>query len=105
VVTTAADGTQEITLQTQDDYVFLPAAFTVEPGTVRLTVHNAATQLTHAFRFTPGGGPAPIAGQIPILTPGDTESVQFTVTTAGTYRYECSFHTALGQVGTMTVAP
>jgi plastocyanin len=105
VVTTAADGTQEVTLQTQDDYVFLPAAFTVRPGAVRLTVRNTATQLTHSFRFTPGGGPASIAEQIPILTPGQSDTVQFTVQTPGDYRYECSFHTALGQVGTMTVAP
>ena len=31
-VTTAADGVQEITLQTQDDYVFTPDHFTVGPG-------------------------------------------------------------------------
>ena len=41
-VTTAADGVQEITLQTQDDYVFTPDTFTVDPGTVRLTVVNVA---------------------------------------------------------------
>ena len=39
-VTTAADGVQEITLQTQDDYVFVPDHFTVDPGTVRLTLVN-----------------------------------------------------------------
>ena len=53
-VTTAPDGVQEVTLQTQDDYVFSPATFTVAPGEVRLTVVNAAEQLTHNFRFTPG---------------------------------------------------
>ena len=31
-VTGAADGVQEITLQTQDDYVFTPSRFTVAPG-------------------------------------------------------------------------
>ena len=40
-VTTAPDGVQEVTLQTQDDYVFTPAAFTVTPGdkkTIEFTV-------------------------------------------------------------------
>ena len=59
-VTVAADGVQEITLQTQDDYVFTPDHFTVDPGTVRLTVVNVAEQLTHNFRFTPDAGPEAI---------------------------------------------
>ena len=46
-VSTAADGVQEITLQTQDDYVFTPDTFTVEPGTVRLTVVNRAKDMTY----------------------------------------------------------
>ena len=31
-VTTAPDGVQEVTLHTQDDYVFTPSSFTVAPG-------------------------------------------------------------------------
>ncbi len=77
-VSTAADGFQEITLETGDDYVFTPATFTVAPGQVRLTVRNSAAQMTHNFEFTAG-------------TPGD-------------YPFECTFHVALGQVGTMTVS-
>jgi plastocyanin len=103
-VTTAPDGVQEITLQTQDDYVFTPDAFTVSPGTVRLTVTNVAKQLTHNFRFTPGGGPVGIAEQIPLLAPGQSQTITFTVQQPGDYRFECSFHTQLGQVGTMTVS-
>ena len=60
----AADGVQEITLQTQDDYVFTPDTFTVDPGTVRLTVVNVAEDLTHNFRFTPDTGPAAIDQQV-----------------------------------------
>jgi plastocyanin len=103
VVTTAPDGAQEITLQTQDDYVFTPNAFTVAPGHVRLTVTNRAMQLTHNFRFTPGKGPVDIPQQITILAPGQSRTVEFDVTAPGDYGFECSFHTALGQVGTMTV--
>ena len=52
-VTVAPDGAQEITLQVQDDYVFTPDHFTVDPGTVRLTVVSVAEQMTHNFTFTP----------------------------------------------------
>ena len=103
-VTTAADGVQEITLQTQDDYVFTPDAFTVAPGPVRLTVVNVAEQTTHNFRFTPDDGPAPIGEEIPLLTPGETSTIEFTAIATGDYGFECSFHTQLQQFGTMTVS-
>ena len=98
-VATAPDGVQEVILQTQDDY-----AFTVAPGEVRLTVVNDAEQTTHNFRFTPGDGPAPIQPEIPLLTPEESRTVEFTVTTPGEYGFECSFHTQLQQFGTMTVS-
>jgi plastocyanin len=104
VVTTAADGVQEVTLQTQDDYVFTPDHFAVAPGPVRLTVTNVATQLTHNFRFTPGQGPEPVTAEIPLLAPGGSATIEFTVTAPGEHPFECSFHTQLGQVGTMTVS-
>ncbi|MGY1705948.1 plastocyanin/azurin family copper-binding protein [Geodermatophilus sp. SYSU D00697] len=103
-VTTAPDGVQEVTLQTQDDYVFTPDRFTVAPGPVRLTVVNVAEQLTHNFRFTPGAGPAAIEPEIPLLAPGESRTIEFTVSAPGDYGFECSFHTQLGQVGTMTVS-
>jgi plastocyanin len=102
-VTATADGVQEVTLQTQDDYVFTPDHFTVQPGKVRLTVRSVATQLTHNFRFTPDQGPEPISAEIPLLAPGDSKAIEFTVTAPGEHPFECSFHTQLGQVGTMTV--
>ncbi len=103
-VTTAPDGVQEVTLQTQDDYVFTPSTFTVAPGEVRLTVVNVAEQMTHNFRFTPGDGPAPIDPEIPLLTPGESRTIEFTVGPPGQYGFECSFHTQLQQYGTMTVS-
>jgi plastocyanin len=102
-VTTAADGVQQVTIQTEDDYRFSPNRFTVAPGRVRLTVVNAAKQLTHAFRFSAGKGPEPIAAAIPVLAPGERQTIEFTVQKPGDYGFECSFHTQLGQFGTMTV--
>jgi plastocyanin len=103
-LSTAADGVQEITLETGDDYVFTPATFTVGPGQVRLTVRNTADQLTHNFEFTAGTGPAQITEKIPVLGPGESKTIEFTVTAPGDYPFECTFHAALGQVGTMTVS-
>jgi plastocyanin len=102
-VTTDAQGVQEVTLRTQDDYAFTPSSFTVRPGQVKLTVKNLAKQLTHNFRFAPSGNPAVIGAQIPILAPGQSQTITFSVQTPGAYRFECSFHIQLGQVGTMTV--
>jgi plastocyanin len=102
-VRTAADGFQEITLETGDDYVFTPDTFTVAPGQVRLTVRNSAEQMVHNFEFSAGRGPAAITEKIPVLAPGDVETIEFGVTATGDYPFECTFHLALGQVGTMTV--
>ena len=102
-VTVGPGGVQEITLQTQDDYVFTPDRFTVDPGTVRLTVVNVAKETTHNFTFTPDTGPAPIESSISLLAPGQELSIDFDVETPGDYPFECSFHVQLGQVGTMTV--
>jgi plastocyanin len=103
-VTTAPDGVQEVTIETPDDYVFLPDSFTVAPGRVRLTVRNTAEQMVHNFRFTPGSGPAEIEEEIPVLQPGESDTVEFEVGAVGDYPFDCSFHLQLGQVGTMTVA-
>jgi plastocyanin len=102
-VTTAADGVQEITLQTQDDFVFLPAEFTVDPGRIRLTVVNAAEQMTHNFEFTTGAGPEEISEGVDVLAPGEKKTIEFDVAQPGDHPFECSFHVQLGQVGTMTV--
>jgi plastocyanin len=102
-VTTGADGVQEVTLQTQDDYVFVPDRFTVDPGQVRVTVVNVAEQMTHNFVFTPDAGPEEIAEGISLLAPGEERTVEFTVEAPGDHAFECSFHIQLGQVGTMTV--
>ena len=103
-VTVAEDGVQEITLQTQDDFVFTPARFTVAPGPVRLTVVNVAEQMTHNLQFDEGEGPEPIGAGIDFLAPGQEVTIEFEVTVPGDHPFTCTFHTQLGQVGTMTVS-
>ena len=104
-VSRAPDGTQEIAVLVRDDFDFYPAAFTVTTGRVRLSLISEAQELTHNFRFTPGAGPAAIAEEIPVVSPGDRDTIEFAVEQSGDYQYECSFHVALGQIGTMTVTP
>ena len=103
-VTVAEDGVQEITLQTQDDYVFTPSSFTVAPGKVRLTLVNAAEQMTHNLQFDEGKGPEPIEAGIDFLAPGQEMTIDFEVSVPGDHPFTCTFHTQLGQVGTMTVS-
>lgn len=102
-VTTGPDGVQEITVQTQDDYVFVPDSFTVDPGRVRLTVINVAEEMTHNLEFTEEQAPAPIGAGIDLVAPGQEITIDFEVAEPGTYPFACTFHLQLGQVGTMTV--
>jgi len=103
-VTVADDGVQEVTLQTQDDYVFTPDRFTVAPGKVRLTLVNAGEQMTHNLQFDEGKGPEPIAAGIDFLAPGEEKTIDFEVAVPGDHPFTCTFHAQLGQVGTMTVS-
>ncbi|MCZ2858355.1 plastocyanin/azurin family copper-binding protein [Blastococcus sp. VKM Ac-2987] len=103
-VTVAADGVQEVTVETRDDYEFYPDTFTVDPGRVRLTVVNAADEMTHNLEYTDDELPAPIDAGVAFLAPGQEETVEFEVTTPGEYPFACTFHVQLGQVGTMTVS-
>ncbi|RBY94940.1 hypothetical protein DQ244_01330 [Blastococcus sp. TBT05-19] len=103
-VTIGADGVQEVTLQTQDDYLFTPATFTVAPGPVRLTLVNVAEQMTHNLEFTDDELPQPVDAGIPVLAPGEEKTIEFEATAPGDYPFTCTFHLQLGQVGTMTVS-
>jgi plastocyanin len=102
-VTTGPDGVQEITVQTQDDYLFVPDSFTVDPGKVRLTVVNVAKEMTHNLEFTEDETPAPIDAGVSLLAPGQEMTIDFEVAEPGDYPFACTFHLQLGQVGTMTV--
>jgi plastocyanin len=103
-VTVAEDGVQEVTLQTQDDYVFTPDRFTVAPGKVRLTLVNVADEMTHNLKFDEGKGPEPIGAGIDYLGPGQEMTIDFEVSVPGDHPFACTFHLQLNQVGTMTVS-
>jgi plastocyanin len=81
---------------------FSPSTLTVASGTT-ITWTDQDNVAPHNVYFTsiPGGAtnPNPAAGP-PTMTMGDTYSV--TLTTPGTYDFECQFHVAWMQ-GTITV--
>ena len=96
-------GLQSITLVSSDDYRFVPAEFTVEPGQVSVTLENAAAQLTHSLVYPPGRNPGEIAESIPVVAPSEVDTLEFTVSAPGEYVFICSFHESLGHTGVMTV--
>jgi len=103
-VTLESDGVQAITLVSGDDYRFVPAEITVIPGRVRVTLDNAAIQLTHSLEFPPGTSPEDIQDSIPVVAPTESDAIEFTVRTPGEYAFICSFHEPEGHTGVMTVA-
>jgi len=103
-VSVGSDGVQSITLVSGDDFRFVPAEFTVRPGQVRVTLDNAATQLTHSLDFPPSVSPDDIEESIPVVAPTESDTIEFSVSTPGEYAFICSFHEAQGHTGLMTVA-
>lgn len=103
-VVVGTDGVQSITLVAGDDYRFVPSEFTVAPGRVAVTLQNTATQLTHSLAYPLGRSPTDIAESIPVVAPGESDTIEFTVNSPGEYSFICTFHEALGHTGVMTVA-
>lgn len=97
-VSVGADGVQAVTLVAQDNFRFIPARFTVEPGAVRLTVENPSGTV-HNLRFDEGGPEE----EIPVVRSEESATIEFTVNTPGEYEFVCTFHEQLGQRGTMIV--
>jgi plastocyanin len=81
---------------------FDPASITVAPGTV-ITWQDQDSDAIHNIYFTsvPTGASMPSPNPSPNLNKGSTFSV--TLTTAGTYKYECQYHSGWMQ-GTITVS-
>jgi plastocyanin len=80
---------------------FSPSSLTVSSGTT-ITWVDHDTSATHNVYFTsvPSGASTPSPNPSPNLNNGNTFSV--TLTTPGTYHYECQYHSGWMQ-GTITV--
>lgn len=96
--TVGDDGLQAISIDADKDFRFVPYRFQVSPGPVRLTVRNTSG-VVHSLKFDAGGP----TEEIPLVRAGESETIEFTVTTPGEYSFVCTFHLALNQRGVMIV--
>ena len=98
--TTSADGVQQITIDTTDQFRFAPMTIRAHVGRLRIMLsdhgtypHNISFPSLHATSPTVSGNP----GQ---------QQTTFTVTFthAGTYDFICTFHSSAGMKGQVTVS-
>lgn len=83
---------QTVTVEARSDpNRFVPVTVDVAVGTVTLTEDNTGG-VPHNFQASELGA------SIPIVNGGESQSVTFTVTTPGTYRFVCTFHAGMAGV-------
>jgi plastocyanin len=92
----AADGVQQVVIDTTDDNHFKPDAILAKPGKLRITVTNPS-----AF---------PVDLEIPSLSvhsttifAGNSTTVTVDIPSAGSYPFDCSFHESEGMTGELVV--
>jgi plastocyanin len=94
------DGLQAVDINVGDDYRFSPSVVNVQVGRIRLSLHHVGHGAPHTLF---GSG---VRGmRVGLIRPGETQSVQFTASQPGRYRFVCTIHEAQGQTGTLVVAP
>lgn len=96
----ATDGVQQVTITTDQHYRFTPSVITVHPGKVKITLSHTGTGAPHDWSLN--GFPA---DNVPLVTPGESKSVEFTAPSPGRYTFVCTIHVAQGQTGTLVVLP
>jgi plastocyanin len=98
--TNGADGVQQVTINTTDNFRFAPPSIQAKVGKLRIVLtnkgsypHNISFPTLHATSSTVSGNP----GQ---------QQTTFTVTFthAGTYDFVCTFHSSAGMKGRITVS-
>jgi plastocyanin len=93
-------GVQQVVVNAGDDLRFSPAVVDVTVGRIRLTLRHSGHGAPHTLYA------ADVPGlRVPLVRPGDTQSVQFTASRPGRYRFVCTIHEAQGQTGTLVVVP
>lgn len=94
------DGVQQVTISADQRYRFSPSTITVHPGKVRITLTHVGTGAPHDWSLT--GFPD---DNVPLVTPGQSKSVEFTAPAPGRYTFVCTIHLTQGQTGTLIVLP
>jgi plastocyanin len=94
------DGVEAVTVDVGDDYRFTPATIDVTVGRIRLSLHHVGAGAPHTLYA------ADVPGmRIGLVRPGETQTVRFTASRPGRFRFICTIHEAQGQTGTLVVAP
>jgi plastocyanin len=94
------DGVQQVVVSAGDDLRFSPAVVDATVGRIRLTLRHIGHGAPHTLYA------ASVPGlRVPLVRPGDTQSVQFTASQPGRYTFVCTIHEAQGQTGTLVVTP
>jgi plastocyanin len=96
----ATAGVQEVVITTDQSYRFKPSTITVHPGKVRITLKHVGTGAPHDWSLQDFP-----ADYVPLVSAGQTKSVEFTAPGPGTYKFVCTIHVAQGQTGTLVVLP
>ena len=96
----AVAGVQEVVITTDQSYRFTPSTITVHPGKVRITPKHVGTGAPHDWSLL--NFPA---DYVPLVSPGQTRSVEFTAPWPGTYKFVCTIHVPQGQTGSLVVLP
>ena len=93
-------GVQEVVITTDEDYRFTPTTITVHPGKVRITLKHVGTGAPHDWSLVDFP-----AHYVPLVSAGQTKSVEFLAPAPGTYKFVCTIHVPQGQTGTLVVLP
>ena len=96
----AVDGAQQVTITTDQSYRFDPSTITVHPGKVRIVLRHTGTGAPHNWSLL--GFPDAF---VPLVSPGEQKSIEFTAPAPGKYTFVCTIHVAQGQTGTLIVLP
>ena len=93
----AADGVQQVVIDTTDDNHFRPDAVFAHPGRLRITITNPSV--------------VPVDFAIPALGvssttifSGNSTTVTVDVAAAGSYSFVCTFHAHEGMTGSLVVS-
>jgi plastocyanin len=93
-------GVQEVVITTDQSYRFKPSTITVHPGKVRIVLKHVGTGAPHDWSLQDFP-----ADYVPLVSAGQTKSVDFIAPGPGTYKFVCTIHVPQGQTGTLVVLP
>lgn len=93
----AADGVQQVVIDTTNDDRFKPDVVYAHPGKVRITITNTSV-LPHDFAIPTLGVSSST------VFAGDSATVTVDVTQAGVYPFVCTFHQHQGMDGELIVS-